>query len=107
MNNPVALIGGLRIIGIALLSIFLLTGQAASQSRQSGEIRGTVSDSTGGVIPGVVVTIRNLATGVVQQTTTDATGLYDAPSVPVGPYSVTFAKEGFKEFIRENVDMRL
>jgi len=80
---------------------------AAGQSRQSGEIRGTVTDSSGGVIPGVVVTIKNLATGVVQRTTTDATGLYDAPSVPVGPYSVTFSKEGFKEFIRSNVDMRL
>jgi len=107
MKIPTPSVGGLRIAGVTLLAISLAVGLAAGQSRQSGEIRGTVTDSTGGVIPGVVVTIKNLATGVVQRTTTDATGLYDAPSVPVGPYSVTFSKEGFKEFIRENVDMRL
>ena len=107
MNIPAPSVGGLRIAGITLLAIVLSVGLAAGQSRQSGEIRGTVTDSSGGVIPGVVVSIRDIATGVVQRTTTDATGLYDAPSVPVGPYSVTFSKEGFKEFIRENVDMRL
>jgi hypothetical protein len=107
MSVPTPSVGGLRIAGVTLLAILLSVGLAAGQSRQSGEIRGTVTDSTGGVIPGVAITIRNLATGVVQRTTTDATGLYDAPSVPVGPYSVTFSKEGFKEFIRENVDMRL
>jgi hypothetical protein len=90
-----------------ILAIFLSIGRAAGQSRQSGEIRGTVTDSSGAVIPSVAITITNLSTGVVQQTTTDETGLYDAPSVPVGPYSVTFAKVGFKQFIRSNVDMRL
>ena len=44
---------------------------------------------------------------MVQQETTDATGLYDAPSVPIGQYSVTFAKEGFRQFIRSNIEMRL
>jgi hypothetical protein len=106
-NNPVPSIGGLRILGIALLAILLSVAQAAGQSRQSGEIRGTVTDSTGAVIPGVVITIKNLSTGVVQQTTTDGTGLYDAPSVPVGQYSVSFAKEGFKQFVRSDVNLRL
>ena len=107
MNIPAPSVEGLRIAGITLLASVLSVGLAAGQSRQSGEIRGTVTDSSGGVIPGVAISIKNLATGVVQRTTTDATGLYDAPSVPVGPYSVTFSKEGFKEFIRSNVDMRL
>jgi len=107
MNGQMASIRRLRILGTALLAVFLSVSQAAGQSRQSGEIRGTVTDSTGAVIPGVVITITNLATGVVQRATTGATGLYDAPSVPVGEYSVAFAKEGFKQFIRSNVDMQL
>ena len=94
-------------MGIILLAIFLSVGQAAGQSRQSGEIRGTVTDSSGAVIPGVVITITNLATGVIQKETTDETGLYDAPFVPLGMYSVSFAKDGFKQFIRSNVEMRL
>jgi len=107
MKNPVRSIRGLRIVGIALLAIFLLVGQAAGQSRQSGEIRGTVTDSSGAVIPGVVITITNTSTGVIQRETTDATGLYDAPFVPLGMYSITFAKDGFKQFIRSNIEMRL
>ena len=107
MKNSVRSFGGLRIVGITLWAIFLLVGQAAGQSRQSGEIRGTVTDSSGAVVPGVVVTLTNISTGVVQHETTDATGLYDAPFVPLGMYSVSFAKQGFREFIRSNVEMRL
>ena len=106
-DNPVRSLRELRIIGLALLAVLLSVGQAASQSRQSGEIRGTVTDSSGAVVPGVVITITNLATGVIQKETTDATGLYDAPSVPIGQYSVTFAKDGFRQFVRSNVEMRL
>src|SRR5271157_5593192 len=106
-DNPVRSNKGLRIVGIALLAIFLLVGQAAGQSRQSGEIRGTVTDPTGAVIPGVVITLTNTSTGVIQRETTDATGFYDAPFVPLGMYSITFAKDGFKQFIRSNIEMRL
>ena len=93
MNNPMRSIRGFGIIGLTLSAIFLLVGQAAGQSRQSGEIRGTVTDSSGAVIPGVVVTITNSATGVVQRVTTDETGLYDAPFVPLDypPYIYAYA----------------
>ena len=107
MNNPVRTIRGWLIVVMTLLAISLLVGQAAGQSRQSGEIRGTVTDSSGAVVPGVVITITNTETGVVQRETTDATGLYDAPFVPLGMYSVSFAKDGFKQFIRSNIEMRL
>jgi hypothetical protein len=107
INNPVRSTRGLRIAVFALFATFLLVGQVAGQSRQSGEIRGTVTDASGAVIPGVAITITNVSTGVVQRTTTDATGLYDAPFVPLGMYSVSFAKEGFKQFIRSNIEMRL
>ena len=57
------------------MATFGTDGQAAGQSRQSGEIRGTVTDASGAVVPGVVVTLTNISTGVVQHETTDATGL--------------------------------
>jgi hypothetical protein len=107
MNNPAPSIRAFGVAGITLLAIFLSVGQADAQSRQSGEIRGTVTDPSGAVVPGAVVTITDIATGVVQRETTDAAGLYDAPSVPVGEYTVTFAKEGFKRFVRSNVVMRM
>ena len=107
MDNRVCSLRWLQTAGITLFAVFFIVGQAAGQSRQSGEIRGTVTDSSGGVIAGATITITNLATGVVQHLTTDATGLYDAASVPLGQYSISFAKEGFKQFIRSNVEMHL
>jgi hypothetical protein len=99
-NDRVRSSSGLQILGITALAIFLSVGQAAGQSRQSGEIRGAVA-------PGVLVTITNVSTALVQRTTTDATGLYDAPFVPVGQCTVSFSKTGFKELIRSGIDMRL
>jgi hypothetical protein len=107
MSKRVQSFKGLRTAGITLFAIFLLVGQAAGQSRQGGEIRGTVTDSSGAVVPGVIITITNTSTGVVQHETTDATGLYDAPFVPLGMYSISFVKQGFRAFIRSNVEMRL
>ncbi|MBM3812111.1 MAG: TonB-dependent receptor [Acidimicrobiia bacterium] len=59
-------------------------------------ISGTVSDSSGGVIPGAAVTATNEATGIsYKQNTTDA-GLYAFSALPVGSYTITVELQGFK-----------
>jgi hypothetical protein len=55
-----------------------------AQSRNSGEIRGTVLDSTGALIPGAQITIRNVLTGVVNTFTSDKAGVFDAESLIPG-----------------------
>jgi len=87
------------------LALFLLLPcyRATSQSKQAGEIRGTVMDTTGAVVPGVKVSIHNVQTGVDLPTTTDSTGVYEAPFVPPGEYSIMFAREGFKTFVRNGI----
>jgi hypothetical protein len=52
--------------------------------RKPGEIKGTVTDNSGAVVPGVKVTITNLQTGITTVTTSNSAGIYDAPSVPTG-----------------------
>jgi hypothetical protein len=64
-----------------------------------GRIRGTVTDPSGAVIPGVPVTATNVATGVARTVTTGTDGLYEfvnllAPAV----YNVTVEHAGFKRF---------
>jgi len=84
--------GSLRIFaGVILLS---LSGYALSQV-VGGSIIGTVRDSSGAAIAGARVEIRNTETGNTRVVTSDATGRYAAPSVPIGPYSVSAAKDGF------------
>ena len=80
-----------------------LYGQAVN----AGDIRGTVTDTTGALIPDVNVTVTNLDTGVVKTLTTNHDGLYDTSSIVVGTYSVRFEKAGFKTFDRSGVTLQV
>ncbi|MBZ5702167.1 MAG: TonB-dependent receptor [Acidobacteriia bacterium] len=62
-----------------------------------------MTDQSQAPVAKVTVTIANVATGVSQTASTDASGVYDAPYVVPGEYSLTFAKDGFKTFIRKGI----
>jgi hypothetical protein len=85
----------------------LTAGVAVSQNSNSGEIKGTVTDSAGAVIDGVTVTIVNVQTGVKTTFTTNSDGLYDAPSVPTGEYKIMFSKAGFRDLVRQGIILQL
>ena len=95
------------IIRFASIIVFLFFAfsplRMPGQSRQSGEIRGTVIDESQAAIPGVTVTITNVLTDVSQKLTTDVTGVYEAPFVQPGEYSITFAKDGFRTYVRKGI----
>src|SRR3954468_23864997 len=93
----------LKLILSALLS---LTAPAFAQSQgANGAIEGTVSDSSGGVLPGVTVTVTNIDTGTARSTVTNEKGLYRAPLLPLGKYRVVAELQGFKKF--EGTDIQL
>jgi protocatechuate 3,4-dioxygenase beta subunit len=71
----------------ALMAVLLLSWPAAAQD-QRGTIEGTVKDASGAVLPGVTVEAKT-TTGVVQSTTTDASGSFRFPSLPPGNYEVS------------------
>ena len=70
-----------------------------SQSRNTGEIRGTVS-AKGAVLPGAKVTLTNINTGEVRGFVTNQDGIYDTVSTPAGTYKITFSAEGFRKLER-------
>jgi len=65
---------------------------------QMGSIAGTVTDTTGAVIQGAEVTVRNLQSNALRAVTTSDTGAYSMPNLPVGTYEVKATKESFKTF---------
>ena len=72
-----------------------------AQNSNSGDIRGTVTDSSGAVVPEVSVTVTNNDTGVVTKYVTNNDGLYDTNSILPGSYTVfSSAREGSKHFKR-------
>src|SRR6202795_677488 len=84
-----------------VLSVAFLGGRSSlAQSTNSGDIRGTVMDTSGAAVPGVDVTITNVDTGEVQHFTTNDSGIYDTASTRAGNYNITFTKQGFKQLTR-------
>lgn len=68
-----------------------------------GNIIGTVTDSTGAAAPGVQISIKNVATGVVVTAETNDSGNYTAPNLLPGTYTLNFSKQGFQSFSQQNV----
>jgi hypothetical protein len=68
-----------------------------------GTLRGTVKDTTGGVVPGATVTALNESTGAKFDTLTGSVGLFSFPNLLAGSYTVTVELSGFKKFVRKNV----
>ncbi len=92
-----------------ILLLFLLSGSGAlfGQSVNAGDIRGTVTDPTGAVIPDVTVTVVNVDTGVSKTFTTNKDGLFDTNSIVPGHYTVTFLHDGFDQLTRGPITLEV
>jgi hypothetical protein len=79
----------------------------AQVSATTGSINGKVSDATGGVLPGVSVTISSPSMQGTRVAVTDADGNYRFPAVPPGEYRIAYELVGFGSVIREGVRVGL
>jgi hypothetical protein len=86
-----------------LSSVFSLCPLLYSQA--NGSLSGTVTDKTGGVIAGAKVTITSQGTGLTRESTTDGSGHYLVPLLPVSVYTIRVESQGFR--ITEQKDIRL
>jgi hypothetical protein len=78
----------------AMLEVQLIL--AALAQTGTSNITGTIRDSNGAAVPGATVTAKNDSTGVTSTQTTTDSGLYSFSSLPVGNYTITVEKQGFK-----------
>src|SRR5262245_1053757 len=85
-----------RAVVCALATLVLAAASAAAQT-VTGEIRGTVRDSSGAVLPGVTVTATQIQTGLKRSDTTNDIGSYVIPSLPIGSYTVSAELQGFRK----------
>ena len=85
-----------RSMARCLLAVLLTASGAAAQSN-TGQISGTIRDSSGAVLPGVTVTITNVGTAIARTAVTDERGSYVITNLTVGTYSVTAELQGFRK----------
>lgn len=92
-------------VGMAgLLATLALAGPAFAQAVGSASIYGTVSDETGGTLPGVTVIMTSPALQRPQLvTTTDNNGGYRFPDLPIGTYRLSYEVSGFGTVAREGI----
>ncbi len=94
-----------RLMLVLLLAIGLAAPVAAQLTKF--DLGGTVVDTTGAVLPGVTVTLKNRDTGLVLTSVTDASGRYSFNSVPpTGKWILTAELEGFKTQAREGLEFQ-
>src|SRR5690242_19890218 len=86
----------------------LLIGVATAAAQQgTTELRGRVLDAQGAMLPGVTVTVRNQDTGMFRETASGADGTFIVSGVVPGRYEVSAELQGFKKFLRRDVDLEL
>lgn len=91
---------------LSVVVMLALAVPAASQT-VTGTLQGTVTDTSGGVLPGVMITITQVDTGTARSIVTNQDGLYSAPFLQIGRYSVKAELSGFGTVLREGIDVRL
>ncbi len=96
-----------RLWSVALFaaSMIVLSPPVVEGQTASSEITGQVTDSSGGVLPGVTVTVIHLETGTTRQAITDQRGSYVFQALNIGQYAVAAELEGFKAVRRQGVTL--
>ncbi len=92
-------------LGAILTILVALAGQTVWAQANRATITGLVTDSTGAVVPDVNVTVINTDTNVPTKTVSNREGIYVAPNLFPGPYSVTFEKTGFETMVRPGITL--
>ena len=100
MNRCVSM---LRTTLFALVSLAIVVSGATGAFAQaiSGNLVGTVLDSSSAVVPGATVSATKIDTGVVTTTTSNSTGAYHFENLPVGTYRIAVTSRSFKTAVQQ------
>jgi len=92
---------------LTLVLLVVLVGTSLLAQTVTGTMRGTITDRSGAVLPGVTITIRNADTGLERVVVTDREGTFDAPFLQLGRYNVQAELSGFATARRDNARVDL
>ena len=95
-----------RIFRLVVFTLLLLAGTANTQTT-TATLTGSVTDSSGATVPGAVVTVTNMATGIARRIPTSDAGYYTAALLPPGNYQIRIEKEGFRAVARTGITLNV
>lgn len=92
---------------LVLALVVLLASLPAAAQQGRGTISGTITDASGASVPAANVRIVNTATNAATAVVSNDEGYFTAPALPVGIYSVTAEKTGFKRLAQSNITLQV
>jgi len=101
--------GRLKALGrtLSLAAAIVVCAAVGKAQSDAATVLGTVKDSSGAVIPGAMVTLKNIATGIASTTQADGEGNFQFTDVRIGDYRVSAEKEGFSTAVAERVNVTI
>src|SRR3954470_12804821 len=97
--------GSRRSVPLAALMLLLATSLGWAQA--TAQLNGRVADESGAVLPGVTVTATQTDTGFTRATVTDDTGSWVMPNLPIGPYKLEVALQGFRTYVQTGIVLQV
>ncbi|MGD0224551.1 MAG: carboxypeptidase-like regulatory domain-containing protein [Terriglobia bacterium] len=88
---------------IAQVTFLCLIFASAVSAQVTANLSGTVTDQSGATVSGADVTVKNVETGAIRNTTTGDSGRYQVFALPIGAYEVRVTRQGFAEQIRTGI----
>ena len=90
---------------VTATTLFVAAPRVGTAQVTTGTIQGSITDATGGVLPGVTLTIKNTGTGATRTIVTDSQGRYQEPQLALGKYDVQAELQGFQTQVRKGLDL--
>src|SRR6266481_2138592 len=81
-----------------MLSLAVVASTPVYAQVAGATLSGTATDASGAAVPNAKVSIKNTATGVIREVTTDSAGFYSAPNLLPGTYEITAVAPGFSTY---------
>src|SRR5262245_12944631 len=97
----------MRVTRSLLATLVLVLASASAWAQATAAINGTVRDSSGGVLPGVTITVTQTDTSLVRTTVSNETGSYSLPNLPLGPYRFEATLQGFQTFVQTGIVLQV
>ena len=92
-----------RLVAVFAILALVSAGGSALAQRVTGTLVGTITDTSGAVLPGVTVSLQGSAIVGTLTSLTNEKGFYRIPALPPGTYTITFTLSGFATLKRENI----